>query len=143
MPIDIDANFKRASNRIANKSVVGTCMGNPIFTACIIVAVVCLILFAYDSEAVCFQIVFYLSVFTISLMMLHHVVVREQMRERYENSNQLEMIRPAPTIGAGYGISPRIQDGKDDPTDKFETSSLVDDDILKEDDLGISQLDRL
>lgn len=141
MPIDIDANFRHASNHISNKSVVGQCMGNPIFTACIIVAVVCLILFAYDSDAFCFQIVFYLAFFTISLMMLHNVVVREQLRERYENSNQLEMVKP-PVMGAGYQISPRIEKAET-VDDAFETSSLVDGDMNMNDDLGISRLDRL
>lgn len=139
MPIDIDANFKNISNHISNKSVVGSCLGNPIFAAFIIVAVICLVLFAYESEALQFQVVFYLSIFTVSLMLLHNVVLREQMRERFENKNELEMIRPAAIIGAGYQISPRI----DKPSETRSEYIEDDNDMDMNDDLGMSQLNKL
>lgn len=109
MSIDVAANVKRLGNHVANRSLIGETLGNPMFVAALIVFVIFMILFAYEAECLNFQVMFYLSIFITGIQLLQNAITGERLRNLYENTSERDMVTPADVdvTGRGYEIAPR------------------------------------
>lgn len=110
MPLNISNSFNNISSSIANHSMVGTILGNPLVVAFMIVFTILLILYVWDVEnemVYSFKFIFYMLFTVISIMVAHDVILKSQFNSVSDQSNHAHMVEQINDVAAYDAIEPR------------------------------------
>lgn len=109
MPLDLGSNCSKLGNHIACGTLIGTAIGNPLIMGVFIVVIIAVILHIYDSECVCFKMLFYLGLGIISVLIIHDYILDEIAKEKYSIQTGESLIQDMSSITEleGSHIKPR------------------------------------
>lgn len=125
MPIDIYSAFSKVTNHVANKSIIGKVIGNPVWLAVIICVVILLMFYYWDLiSGIEFRHIFYTLLVTVGLVMAHDFIIVAQAKESLESSDS-EKIMDEP-IASPDQLIPR----RNVTLDSLESVNSIDD-IIK------------
>jgi hypothetical protein len=113
MPIDLLSAFNKTTNAIANKSIIGRILGNPLWLGFCITLTVLLILWAWGlQDSVTFKLMFYTLVAVSGLVVAHDVILVDQIKECLETKDDVNMVKDVQKLG-GYSYDTHVEPRKD------------------------------
>lgn len=133
MPIDIVANFKSTSNTLANKSLVGTILGNPIAVGVMVVLSLFFILYYFNGVSLTFKFMFYSSVAIIGILLAHDIILKEQLSEFLEVDKDDQIVKDVQNIQVDNPVQPRgsADQIRQNHLDSMPSSNLSYDDLQR------------
>lgn len=107
MPIDILANLKSTTNSVANRSVIGTILGNPIAIGVMIVLSLFVILYYFNNISLTFKFMFYTFIVIVGILIAHDVILKEQLSELWGTDKEDQMVKDVQNIKVDNPVQPR------------------------------------
>jgi hypothetical protein len=118
MPIDLFSVFNKGTSYVANDTMAGNVISNPISLTILILFAIVLILYAHNrKKMVKFKILFYMSIIILSALVLHDILLRERLKEKYAVGSGVDMVMGGRNTFGTSQIKPRVREdlSPDDP----------------------------